>query len=143
MWTQDDHDPTYKISLFYDLQYWRNGTCAKRNNTDVHVCTCIQTRVTLHVTHIFVRGHKIIKTIKFISKYIISIGNDSPYIPKSWLFWGRFGSRYVEAAYDTNDMMLIFWRKKRSVELPFSSFGDNLINILRKVNRLIYTFKIN
>jgi Ni/Co efflux regulator RcnB len=23
-------------------------------------------------------------------------------------FWGRFDSRYVEAAYDTNDMMLIF-----------------------------------
>jgi hypothetical protein len=49
----------------------------------------------------------------------------------------------VEAAYDTNDMMLIFLRKKSSVELPFSSFGDHLINILRKVNRLIYAFKIN
>jgi hypothetical protein len=48
----------------------------------------------------------------------------------------------VEAAYDTNDMMLIF-KKKSSVELPFSSFGDHLINILRKVNRLIYDFKIN
>jgi hypothetical protein len=47
----------------------------------------------------------------------------------------------VEAAYDTNDMMLIL--KKSSVELPFSSFGDHLINILRKVNRLIYAFKIN
>jgi hypothetical protein len=47
----------------------------------------------------------------------------------------------VEAAYDTNDMMLIFWKKSR-VELPFSSFGDHLINILRKVNRLIYAFKI-
>ena len=46
------------------------------------------------------------------------------------------------AAYDTNDMMLIFL-KKSSVELPFSSFGDHLINILRKVNRLIYAFKIN
>jgi hypothetical protein len=33
--------------------------------------------------------------------------------------------------------------KKSSVELPFSSFGDHLINILRKVNRLIYAFKIN
>ena len=33
--------------------------------------------------------------------------------------------------------------KKSSVELPLSSFGDHLINILRKVNRLIYTFKIN
>ena len=33
--------------------------------------------------------------------------------------------------------------KKISVELPFSSFGDHLINILRKVNRLIYAFKIN
>jgi hypothetical protein len=32
--------------------------------------------------------------------------------------------------------------KKSSVELPFS-FGDHLINILRKVNRLIYAFKIN
>jgi hypothetical protein len=69
------------------------------------------------------------------------VGNDSPYVPKSRLFWGRFGSRYVEAAYDTNDMMLIL--KKSSVELPFSSFGDHLINILRKVNRLIYAFKIN
>ena len=69
------------------------------------------------------------------------MGNDSPYVPKSRLFWGRFGSRYVEAAYDTNDMMLIL--KKSSVELPFSSFGDHLINILRKVNRLIYAFKIN
>jgi hypothetical protein len=29
----------------------------------------------------------------------------------------------VEAAYDTNDMMLIF-KKKSSVELPFSSFGE-------------------
>jgi hypothetical protein len=38
----------------------------------------------------------------------------------------------VEAAYDT---MLIFG-KKSSAELPFS-FGDHLINILRKVNRLI------
>jgi hypothetical protein len=45
-------------------------------------------------------------------------------IPKSQLFWGRFGSQYVEAAYDTNDLMLIFW-KKSSVELPFSSFGDH------------------
>ena len=33
--------------------------------------------------------------------------------------------------------------KKSSVELLFSSFGDHLINILRKVNRLIYAFKIN
>ena len=33
--------------------------------------------------------------------------------------------------------------KKVVFELPFSSFGDHLINILRKVNRLIYTFKIN
>jgi hypothetical protein len=57
------------------------------------------------------------------------------------LFWGRFGSRYVEAAYDTNDMMLSFFLS--SVELPFSSFGDHLINILRKVNRLIYAFNIN
>ena len=54
-------------------------------------------------------------------------------------FGDSSGSRYVEAAYD---MMLIFW-KKSSVELPFSSFGDHLINILRKVNRLIYAFKIN
>jgi hypothetical protein len=36
-----------------------------------------------------------------------------------------------------------FGEKKSSVELPFSSFGDHLINILRKVNRLIYAFKIN
>jgi hypothetical protein len=28
--------------------------------------------------------------------------------------------------------------KKSCVELPFSSFGDHLITILRKVNRLIY-----
>jgi hypothetical protein len=27
-----------------------------------------------------------------------------------------------------------FFEKKSSVELPFSCFGDNLINILRKVN---------
>ena len=66
-------------------------------------------------------------------------GNDSPYVPKSRLFWGRFGSRYVEATYHTNDMMLIFFLKS-SVELPF---GDHLIDILRKVNRLIYAFKIN
>ena len=33
--------------------------------------------------------------------------------------------------------------KKSSAELPFSSFGDHLINILRKVNRLIDAFKIN
>jgi hypothetical protein len=33
--------------------------------------------------------------------------------------------------------------EKSSVELPFSSFGDHLINILRKVNQLIYAFKIN
>jgi hypothetical protein len=33
--------------------------------------------------------------------------------------------------------------KKSSVELLFSSFGDHLINILRRVNRLIYAFKIN
>jgi hypothetical protein len=36
-----------------------------------------------------------------------------------------------------------FFFKKYFVKLPFSSFGDHLINILRKVNRLIYTFKIN
>ena len=48
----------------------------------------------------------------------------------------------MEAAYDTIDMMLILG-KKSSVELPFSSFGDHLINIMRKVNRLIYAFKIN
>jgi hypothetical protein len=35
-------------------------------------------------------------------------GNDSPYVLKSHLFLGRFSSRYVEATYDTNDMMLIF-----------------------------------
>jgi hypothetical protein len=68
-------------------------------------------------------------------------GIDSPYVPRWRLFWGLFGSRYMEAAYDTNDMMLTL--KKSSVELPFSSFGDHLINILRKVNRLIYAFKIN
>ena len=33
--------------------------------------------------------------------------------------------------------------KKSSVELPFSSFGVHLIDILRKVNRLIYAFKID
>ena len=33
-----------------------------------------------------------------------------------------------------------FFRKKSSVELPFSSFGDHLNNNLRKVNRLIYAF---
>jgi hypothetical protein len=48
----------------------------------------------------------------------------------------------MEADYDTNDMMLIL-KKKSSVEFLFSSFGDHLINILRKVNRLIYAFKIN
>ena len=48
----------------------------------------------------------------------------------------------MEAVYDTNDMMLIFF-KKSSVELPFSSFGDHLIKILRKVNQLIHAFKIN
>ena len=32
---------------------------------------------------------------------------------------------------------------KSCVELPFSPFGDHLINILRKVNRLIYAFEIN
>jgi hypothetical protein len=42
------------------------------------------------------------------------------------------------------DMMLIFFLKSSVfVELPFSSYGDHLINILGKVNRLIYTFKIN
>jgi hypothetical protein len=35
-----------------------------------------------------------------------------------------------------------FFEKKGGVELPFSSFGDYLINILRKVDRLIYAFKI-
>ena len=81
-----------------------------------------------------------------ICKIVISIykgGNDLPYVPNSRLFWERFGSRYVEAAYDTNDVMLNFEREKSSVELPFSSFGDHLINIWRKVNRLIYAFKIN
>jgi hypothetical protein len=29
-------------------------------------------------------------------------GNDSPFVPKSRLFWSRFGSRYVEAAYNFN-----------------------------------------
>ena len=48
----------------------------------------------------------------------------------------------MEAAYDTNDMMLIFL-KKSSVELLFSSSGDHFINILRKVIRLNYAFKIN
>jgi hypothetical protein len=33
--------------------------------------------------------------------------------------------------------------KKVVFELPFSSFGDHLIHILRKVNRLIYAFRIN
>jgi hypothetical protein len=37
----------------------------------------------------------------------------------------------------------VHFLKKSSIELPFSSFGDHLINILRKVNRLIYGFKIN
>jgi hypothetical protein len=40
---------------------------------------------------------------------------------------------FIKTAYDTNDMMLIFG-KKSSVDLPFSSFGDHLINILGKVN---------
>ena len=41
------------------------------------------------------------------------------------------GSRYVEAAY---------FFEKSSVELLFFFFGDYLINILRKVNRLILHF---
>jgi hypothetical protein len=47
----------------------------------------------------------------------------------------------VEAAYDTRYDAHFF--KISSVELPFSSFVDHLIDILRKVNRLIYAFKIN
>jgi hypothetical protein len=47
------------------------------------------------------------------------------------------GGRLRYKRYDANFL------KKSSVELPFSSFGDRLINILRKVNRLIYAFKIN
>jgi hypothetical protein len=46
-------------------------------------------------------------------------GNDSPYVSKSRLFWGRFGSRYLEAANDTNDMMLIFWEKKVVLNFRF------------------------
>ena len=48
------------------------------------------------------------------------------------------GGRLRYKRYDAH-----FLKKKSSVELPFSSFGDHLINILRKVNRLIYAFKIN
>ena len=47
------------------------------------------------------------------------------------------GGRLLYKRYDAHFL------KKSSVELPFSSFGDHLINILRKVNRLIYAFKIN
>jgi hypothetical protein len=47
------------------------------------------------------------------------------------------GSRLRYKRYDAHFL------KKSGVELPFSSFGDHLINILRKVNRLIYAFKIN
>jgi hypothetical protein len=48
------------------------------------------------------------------------------------------GGRLRYKRYDAH-----FLKKKSIVELPFSSFGDPLINILRKVNRLIYAFKIN
>ena len=48
------------------------------------------------------------------------------------------GSRLRYKRYDAH-----FLKEKSIVELPFSSFGDPLINILRKVNRLIYAFKIN
>jgi hypothetical protein len=48
------------------------------------------------------------------------------------------GGRLRYKRYDAH-----FLKKKSSVEHPFSSFGDHLINILRKVNRLIYAFKIN
>jgi hypothetical protein len=47
------------------------------------------------------------------------------------------GGRLRYKRYDANFFL------KSSVELPISSFGDHLINILRKVNRLIYAFKIN
>jgi hypothetical protein len=40
-------------------------------------------------------------------------------------------------------MRCSFFEKKLCWTYPFSSFGDHLINILRKVNRLIYAFKIN
>jgi hypothetical protein len=53
------------------------------------------------------------------------------------IIWGRFTIRGGRLRYNAH-----FWEKS-SVELPFSSFGDHLINILRKVNRLIYAFKIN
>ena len=49
----------------------------------------------------------------------------------------RFMIRGGRLRYDAH------FKKKSSVELLFSSFGDHLINILRKVNRLIYAFKIN
>ena len=48
-----------------------------------------------------------------------------------------YGGHFRYKRYDAHFL------KKSSVELPFSSFGDHLINILRKVNRIIYAFKIN
>jgi hypothetical protein len=59
------------------------------------------------------------------------------HVSPAWVVLFTISTRGGRLRYDAH-----FW-KKSIVELPFSSFGDHLINILRKVNRLIYTFKIN
>jgi hypothetical protein len=56
---------------------------------------------------------------------------------------GRCHVRWRPAAYDTNDIMLIFWKKKWCWTSVFFFCWSFLSNILRKVNRLIYAFKIN
>jgi hypothetical protein len=54
-----------------------------------------------------------------------------------------FGDGSVHETWRPLTIQCSFKKKKSGVELPFSSFGDHLINILRKVNRLIYAFEIN
>ena len=57
------------------------------------------------LTYVHFSGYFVQEILKDIPKW--KGGNNLPYVPKSRLFWRWFGSRYVEAAYDTTDLMLI------------------------------------
>jgi hypothetical protein len=105
-------------------------------------------------THIFLFGLSIIFYWIFLHRLLAS----ETFMKFRWLPFSK--GKTIHCMYRNHDyfgdgsvhdtwrplMIQTIWCsffEKSSVELPFSSFGDHLINILRKVNRLIYAFKIN
>jgi hypothetical protein len=115
------------------FHYLTNPSCLKNKVKYIQYTDLNSTREAnqLHNTHI------LLDPVSFKTK-----GETIHRIYRNHDYFGdiRFTIRGGRLRYKRYDAHFL---KKRSVELPFSSFGDHLINILKKVIRLIYAFKIN